>query len=66
MRHRFVNVLESDEKDPTTEVALRGFWARATPCRVAPRLQDRGGHEARVIDLAGWAHRYAKPPSDSK
>ena len=62
MRHRFVNVLESDEKDPSTEVALRGFWSRTTPPPAAAR--DHGGSDTRVIDLAGWAKRRATPSTD--
>jgi hypothetical protein len=58
MRHRFVNVLESDERDPSEEVLLRRFWARTTPFGAA----HRGSTEARVIDLAGWARGREKPP----
>jgi hypothetical protein len=65
MRHRFVNVLTSDESgevDPTTEVALHGFWARAIPSfapSFAPSRQGPSG--ARVIDLARWAEERGKP-----
>ncbi|HEY4013841.1 MAG TPA: hypothetical protein VGM06_10910 [Polyangiaceae bacterium] len=57
MRHRFANVLESDEKDPSAEIALRRFWARTAPSGSARRCST----EARVIDLAGWAQGREEP-----
>jgi len=67
MRHRFVNVLtsdESDEMDSTTEVALHGFWARAKPLSPpapASPVEKGAPSGARVIDLARWAGERGKP-----
>jgi hypothetical protein len=68
MRLRLVNVLTSDESgemDPTTEVALHDFWARAKPISSCepPRARSREGIPcgARVIDLARWAGERGKP-----
>ncbi len=51
MRQWFVNVLESDDKDPSSEAALRSFWARA----MMSSAGARGSGEGQVIDLARFA-----------
>jgi hypothetical protein len=54
MLQRFVQVLQTDEKDDAMSDVVRRFWTRAKPlparfehCPVRP--------PARVVDLATWA-----------
>jgi hypothetical protein len=51
MRHRFVQVLRSEDQDSVENEVLKRFWARAKP--LPARVENRP--EARVVDLAQWA-----------
>jgi hypothetical protein len=51
MRQRFVQVLQSDDRDDAASEVLRRFWTRAKP--LPARFEMR--RDARVVDLAAWA-----------
>jgi hypothetical protein len=55
MRQRFVEVLQSDDRDDAQSEVLRRFWARAKPLPV--RVNAALGTSAKVVDLAQWAER---------
>jgi hypothetical protein len=65
MRRLLVNMLNKDQKDVFSEVALRCFWSlgmplpAVQPTRFEPALPTSiagAPPAARVIDLARWAH----------
>ena len=56
MLQRFVQVLQSDDRDDENDV-LRRFWTRARP--LPARFEPSRGAHARVVDLAEWARRGA-------
>ncbi len=69
MRRRLVSVLKNDQKDLFSEIVLRGFWSLDAPlpgisptCSGSdPRTTNLDARpEAKVIDLAEWAHERGK------
>lgn len=54
MRQRFVQVLQSDDRDDAASEVLRRFWTRAKP--LPARFEMRpDGRATNVVDLAAWA-----------
>jgi hypothetical protein len=51
MRHRLIQMLETDDRDDATDAIVRCFWSRAKPLPA----RDAAVMDAEVVDFARWA-----------
>jgi hypothetical protein len=51
MRHRLMQLLNTDDRDDRTDAIVKTFWSRAKPLRA----REATATDATVIDLVRWA-----------
>jgi|HubBroStandDraft_1064217.scaffolds.fasta_scaffold323204_2 hypothetical protein len=51
MRHRLMQLLNTDDRDDRTDAIVKTFWSRAKPLRD----HEATATDAKVVDFVRWA-----------